>query len=232
MHAGKTVDSKGLKVQKRLKVEVSSRESVLQVERRLPALQVEHRLPALRTAEEAARGMRTDGWGRAAYLRVHPLDVRLQVTLLGERGGAQCAEVRPFPRVADHVGLQNHLLVEGLPTVCALVWPFTWATKATIKTPYTRVTPSPRSSNYAHEKLRINKTIPRAHRYLRSPAMSLLKLTSDGQRSRSHCLKISEPVIKAHNRKVYCVYVHSEIWRTDISDYVLPSSAQIRYTMW
>lgn len=58
-------------------------------------------------------------------LRVNPLDVGVQVPLLGERGRAEHAEVRFLSGVSHHVGLQHHLLVESLPTMCALERPLT-----------------------------------------------------------------------------------------------------------
>lgn len=57
----------------------------------------------------------------AVYLRVDSLYVGVQVALLGEGGRAEHAEVWLLPSMPDHVGLQNHLLVEGLPTVGANV---------------------------------------------------------------------------------------------------------------
>ena len=70
-------------------------------------------------------GVTDAGYGGAAYLGVHPLDVRLQVALLGEGGRAQHAQVGLLPRVSHHVGLQHHLLVERLTAVCAFVGSFT-----------------------------------------------------------------------------------------------------------
>ena len=54
------------------------------------------------------------------YLRVDSLDVGVQIALLGEGCRAEHAEVRLLPGVFHHVGLQHHLLVEGLAAVGAL----------------------------------------------------------------------------------------------------------------
>ena len=44
----------------------------------------------------------------------------MQIALLGEGCRAEHAEVRLLPGVLHHVGLQHHLLVEGLAAVGAL----------------------------------------------------------------------------------------------------------------
>ena len=60
-----------------------------------------------------------------SYLRMNSLNVGVQVPLLGERRGAEHAEVRFLSSVSHHVSLQHHLLVESLSTMCALVGPLT-----------------------------------------------------------------------------------------------------------
>lgn len=54
------------------------------------------------------------------HLRMNPLDVGVQVPSLREGGGAEHAEVGLLAGVPRHVGLQHHLLVEGLAAVRAL----------------------------------------------------------------------------------------------------------------
>lgn len=54
---------------------------------------------------------------------MNPLDMGVQVPSLGEGGWAEHAEVRLLASVSCHVGLQHHLLVEGLAAVCALEGP-------------------------------------------------------------------------------------------------------------
>lgn len=56
---------------------------------------------------------------------MNPLNMRVKVSLLGERCRAEDAEVRFLSRVFHHVSLQHHLLVEGLVAVGALVGSFT-----------------------------------------------------------------------------------------------------------
>lgn len=56
---------------------------------------------------------------------MNPLNVRVQVALLGEGCWAEHAHVRFLSRVFHHVSLQHHLLVESLVAMGALVGSFT-----------------------------------------------------------------------------------------------------------
>lgn len=59
--------------------------------------------------------------GCGCYLGMNPLNVGVQVPLLGEGGRAENAEVRLLAGVPHHVSLQHHLLVERFAAVRALV---------------------------------------------------------------------------------------------------------------
>lgn len=61
---------------------------------------------------------------------MNSLNMRVQVSFLGEGSRAEHAEVRFLSSVPHHVSLQHHLLVESLAAVGALIGPLTCRVKA------------------------------------------------------------------------------------------------------